>query len=408
MEFGRACPSTNLRWGVGPLPCTTPRGSLAATATGAITRVEHALGSSRTRLQPTGENELPNPSLAIDTFGWAYFGGADTFEVGTDLAVVGETSLKFTRGVAAGSSFVALTGISLGPTATYFASAYVRVFGGFAASDIRLESVDFSGVTQTYQRVWTPADGEGVWVRLETRIVTTSATSGTIRLRTSGSAPPAGGGFYIDAAQLEVGERATSYCDGSLGEGYAWTGTPHASASTRAAGALSLPGAPVAVARGGLFAWLRPSWPADDGATRTLLHRQSGAGEAWRVGFDPTEDAWVMELVGAEVATSVRVPSSHAVDADVFLAAGWDERHLWLSDGGTTSLAPLAGPPPAIPRSTPIEVGRRQDDLTDNIDAVVGPLVFLDGPPSREDVVAASRFRRLPDWPRAPRTVRVR
>ena len=39
--------------------------------------------------------------------------------------------------------------------------------------------------------------------------------------------------FYVDSAQLEQKAYATSYCDGSLGTGYAWSGTAHASSSTR-------------------------------------------------------------------------------------------------------------------------------------------------------------------------------
>lgn len=39
--------------------------------------------------------------------------------------------------------------------------------------------------------------------------------------------------FVLDAVQLEQKAYATSYCDGSLGTGYAWSGTAHASSSTR-------------------------------------------------------------------------------------------------------------------------------------------------------------------------------
>jgi hypothetical protein len=388
-----------------PLLCGT-HGSVEVPHAGPTQSVGSSLEAGM-RLERSASNLVENPSVETGTTGWSFFGGEDSLDLSTESARHGVQSLKFTRGVAAGASFVSLDGVSLASATSYAVTVFVRVFGGLGASDIRAEAVDFSGVSQTYRRVWTPADGEGVWVRLETRIVTTSATSGSIRLRTSGSAPPAGGGFYVDAAQLEVGERATSYCDGSLGEGYAWTGTPHASTSTRAAGALSLPGAQIPVVRGGLLAWLRPSWGADDAAARTLLHRRVDADEAWRVGFDPAQDAWVMDLTAAGATATVALATSHAEDEDVFLAAGWDARHLWLSDGAMTAVATRAGRPPSIPRTTPIEVGRRQDDGSEHIDAVVGPLVFLDGPPSRADIVAASRFRRLPDWPRAPRTLRA-
>ena len=45
--------------------------------------------------------------------------------------------------------------------------------------------------------------------------------------------------FYIDGAQCEAKAYPTPYCDGSLGTGHAWTGTAHASTSTRTAETLS-------------------------------------------------------------------------------------------------------------------------------------------------------------------------
>ena len=46
--------------------------------------------------------------------------------------------------------------------------------------------------------------------------------------------------FWWDGAQVEAKSYATSYCDGTLGTGYAWTGTAHNSTSTRAASSASL------------------------------------------------------------------------------------------------------------------------------------------------------------------------
>lgn len=39
--------------------------------------------------------------------------------------------------------------------------------------------------------------------------------------------------FYADAAMVEKKDYATTYCDGSLGDGYSWSGVAHASTSTR-------------------------------------------------------------------------------------------------------------------------------------------------------------------------------
>ena len=40
--------------------------------------------------------------------------------------------------------------------------------------------------------------------------------------------------MHLDALQIEYKPYATPYADGDMGEGYAWTGTAHASTSTRA------------------------------------------------------------------------------------------------------------------------------------------------------------------------------
>lgn len=45
---------------------------------------------------------------------------------------------------------------------------------------------------------------------------------------------------YLDAVQVEKKPYATSCCDGSIGTGYAWAGTAHASASTRTGATISM------------------------------------------------------------------------------------------------------------------------------------------------------------------------
>jgi hypothetical protein len=47
----------------------------------------------------------------------------------------------------------------------------------------------------------------------------------------------AGDIVHVAKCQVETGSSATNYIDGSLGDGYAWTGVVHASTSTRAADA---------------------------------------------------------------------------------------------------------------------------------------------------------------------------
>lgn len=70
-------------------------------------------------------------------------------------------------------------------------------------------------------------------------IVSATKTVNKLHLTTRTSAPQAVS-WSTDGAQVETKPYATTYCDGSLGPGYAWTGTAHASASTRAASGLRL------------------------------------------------------------------------------------------------------------------------------------------------------------------------
>lgn len=80
----------------------------------------------------------------------------------------------------------------------------------------------------------------------------------------------AGDIVWIDNVQFEAKPYATPYADGSLGSGYAWTGTPHASSSTRAAASVS---APLATAPQSVL--VRYS---EDGGTTHLDAHRIGAG----------------------------------------------------------------------------------------------------------------------------------
>lgn len=75
--------------------------------------------------------------------------------------------------------------------------------------------------------------------------------------------------FWAAYAQVENKTYATSYCDGSLGTGYTWAGTEHASASTRAAGYVRiLTNNRVKPEQGTIAARLRS--PGPDAGNRTI------------------------------------------------------------------------------------------------------------------------------------------
>lgn len=79
------------------------------------------------------------------------------------------------------------------------------------------------------------------WTRFSTPVLTTDGAKTVNLLVLSVRVADANATvFYADAMQVEAKIAATSYADGSLGAGYAWTGTAHASSSTRAATGLGV------------------------------------------------------------------------------------------------------------------------------------------------------------------------
>lgn len=71
----------------------------------------------------------------------------------------------------------------------------------------------------------------GGWVRYGVSIPASEA-SGSQRLDIR---IPTEADFFVDAVQVEANDYGTTYIDGSLGDGYRWTGLYHASSSTRSA-----------------------------------------------------------------------------------------------------------------------------------------------------------------------------
>lgn len=65
------------------------------------------------------------------------------------------------------------------------------------------------------------------------------------------------GTLYIDGVQIERKSYATPYCDGSLGSGHTWSGTAHASSSSRTAASLTYANTGVNVDEGTVALWCR-------------------------------------------------------------------------------------------------------------------------------------------------------
>lgn len=149
----------------------------------------------------TTTNLITNPSFEVDLAGWSTSGGT---------RIVGYTRF--------GMAYLNAGSVTwIGATIT---NATVYTFSFYCKGDYNLILDPGNGA---YYSVAGYADPESDgWVRV-THTFTSLGTAFVVYLYT----------HNYDAIQLELGASATSYCDGSLGAGYHWNGTPHASTSYR-------------------------------------------------------------------------------------------------------------------------------------------------------------------------------
>jgi len=190
------------------------------------------LGTRGLVIEEATTNKMENPSIETDTTGYTAYTTVTTLSQDSTRAVFGTYNLKAVCNGAAGAQGPIYHLDSKLAAATQYAFS-VYVWG--------------SGTIMLRWRDWT----NGAVVD-SSPVVLSGAIQRTTLIFTTGALVPASAGvavitnsaqpvtFYSDAWQVEAKAYATSYCDGSLGYGYAWTGTAHASTSTRTANECNL------------------------------------------------------------------------------------------------------------------------------------------------------------------------
>lgn len=178
-------------------------------------------------------NLVPNPSFEKSSTGWsAYSYGSPTGTSGardTTWASRGRASYKFVKTGGSGGYGVQYTGISVsglaaGTVLTFSLDVYTTTS---SANMLGLFIIDVHASASNSVAISGPCRGR-YSVSITLASGATTVTVG-IALDTNKT-----GTVYVDGAQLEVKAYDTTYCDGDQ-EGCKWTGTPHASTSTRSA-----------------------------------------------------------------------------------------------------------------------------------------------------------------------------
>jgi len=152
--------------------------------------------------------------------------------------------------------------------------------------------------------------------------------------------------------------------DGTRGDGFAWQGSAHASASTRAATDLVIRGAIQTDIEGTWIASIRPHWSSNDATRRTLAHAPGGV---W-LGHEDGEYALECPtLAGIE---RLALPTAHEPFEVVRLAASWSPQMLCLQANEAAAAVKREATPLGV-RSSWVQVGRSAAAAEGWIDADV-------------------------------------
>jgi hypothetical protein len=181
------------------------------------------------------------------------------------------------------------------------------------------------------------------------------------------------------AWQFEQSAHATAYLDGSMGPGFGWIGAPDGSASTRAAGRLSLPARAFSAVSGGVAFWWRPDHGASFTRDRVLFRLPAGSGGIEVRHVVSTNRFRLTSPAGDAV--EVDAPAFAGGD-DLLVSAGWTARTLMVGCGEAVARGMRTpGPWLAAGRADLASGGQADPAVGLHADGAFGPMWWFDRPP---------------------------
>ncbi|MFA7296083.1 MAG: carbohydrate binding domain-containing protein [Dehalococcoidia bacterium] len=368
-------------------------GGRSMVVTGAVREVAGRFGASAAaRLEVGTSNLVPNPSFELDVAGWLAFGGGGAIARVSGGAASGAYSCEVTAaGTGDGAQSSAPFGGVSGATA-YTMSVSITVPSGKTVT-VQVNEYDgggsYLGVAHTVS-----VSGMGA-VQRASMTFTTHASCAYLALYAysmSGAVT-----FEVDAWQVEPGSVATSYCDGSLGLGYTWSGAAHGSASTRATARLQAFAAESSVLCGSVALWWRPASAASGAGDRPLL-RWGDATAHLDLRYRDSGDAFRLtsQVAGASADVVDSGAQTFAAGDDLLVVASWDERSLRLQVGESTPVvAARAGGVPVI--AEPL-IDLASDGAGVYAGDGLGPVLWFSRALTAHEVAVLARMSRAPGW----------
>jgi len=185
--------------------------------------------TSALMIEEGSTNYVSNPSFESATTGWSTLNSA-TLARSDDEARFGDYSGKVVTNGAGNYEGIQYQSIAVTASQTHIMSLWLKgpvgetvqlALRGYTAGDVHVSS-SYSAKTMTGQWEHYSLSHDFGATEVKARIVTWSGAQ-TIAYT-----------FYVDGVMLEKNQAcATSYVDGDQGEGYSWSGTAHASTSSR-------------------------------------------------------------------------------------------------------------------------------------------------------------------------------
>lgn len=256
--------------------------------------------SKSVQMAPATTNLCTNPSFETDTSTPAGWTGQNlstvTTSIATDVACYGGKSLRLVNSTASQDAYYYHNIAGLSASTAYTISVWVNCasFTAGALSNRCLFAYDTANSGATVQ-VATLTTRTAGWVRLQVT-VTMTASPGNLQIRLY--APQAT--VQYDGVQVEKRAYATPYCDGSLGQGHTWSGTAHASTSSRTATRLEYPIRMVSAQAGTIMMWVR----ADGYNSNGGLLWSAGSANGVLVSYISANGSLIFTVNSVQVATS--------------------------------------------------------------------------------------------------------
>jgi hypothetical protein len=319
----------------------------AIAETGQKVRIEGAVhlvggpweGSQALVVEEATTNYCINPQFYNDLGGW-YNAGSNP-----------PSSSRITTDCHLGRGCVSVT---FGGDNSHFARNYIEDKAAFDGNDVTMSAwvktsapnvrLSFQANNASVKSTYSGAHpGDGQWHRLKLTVNATFEQGGSTTFINFGITDADNGTAtaYIYEVQVEAQGYATTYCDGDQGYGYSWSGTPHASRSSRTATGLAVPVGGnldmLSSQSGSLVMWLQ--LPYDGGGAWGLW------GRIWEYGdwSSPITADWIathFDEDGDGITTAIYRANdesirdtgwqsvSYAADDWIMLAVAWDSSFL--------------------------------------------------------------------------------